>query len=589
MGAFILFDQKQKKELDQEAVRSVFAEKGFADPLVVSLGDSVLHLYRKQLADAVNYYTAGEQSVYAIGTVVYKGLGFRDTLKELLNDYINHAIEYDRIIGSYCVLFYADGQIRILNDALNVCELFTDTKGRFITSSFLAAANAAGKLTIDREASLEKLLTGYIVGEDTLFREIRRVIPSFWKGKWQIHTWGPIHIGDAETDRRKCLEDRIKTVSAYMKDIEKLAEEYKPELGLSGGYDSRMVFAAAQYTWPFKLDVHTHSTEGVEIHNVEKEIVTRIAEKTGVELRIVPTRNLDYYSGEEIEAFLKDGYHFFDGRCAYNMGAFSPTYTRKYKIDTVSGHFLTLNGLGGEMYRNYYMNIKPFVSVRQWMKAKVYPDGVDYVLDRKTFNHIHRYICRKMDRYLPFPWKRIATPFQIQRYYSEMRMPDCDALNCNAHNQMEFYLTPFIERSMIEDTYKARRHIGVSGEFQAEMIREMSPVVAAFNTHYGYSFDRKEPLSHKAYMFVRGILPDSIWNLRTNRVMRKGLESNSSRQFFNRVRSKCSFMDRAATYTEKMFPEINFDYLRSDYAMMPNSSYISVVFYQLKERIQEEN
>ena len=188
MGAFILFDQKQKKELDQEAVRSVFAEKGFADPLVVSLGDSVLHLYRKQLADAVNYYTAGEQSVYAIGTVVYKGLGFRDTLKELLNDYINHAIEYDRIIGSYCVLFYADGQIRILNDALNVCELFTDTKGRFITSSFLAAANAAGKLTIDREASLEKLLTGYIVGEDTLFREIRRVIPSFWKGKWQIHT-----------------------------------------------------------------------------------------------------------------------------------------------------------------------------------------------------------------------------------------------------------------------------------------------------------------------------------------------------------------------------------------------------------------
>lgn len=588
MGAFILFDKHHKERLDLSAIQSVFSNKGFTDPYIVTLGESELYLYQKQLVDVKNYYSDGEQSIYAIGTVVYKGLGYHDTLKQLLYDYLTDSIEYDRIIGSYCVIIYANQKIQIINDALNVCELFTDTEGRFITSSFLAAANAVGKLNIDRNASLEKLLTGYIVGEATLFSEVKRIIPGIWEAKWNIHRWGPIIVPDADKDRGKCLLGRVNKITEYLKDIQKLAEEYKPELGLSGGYDSRLIFAATLKAWPFILDVHTHSTEGVQIHHVEREIVTAIAEKTGAKLRVVPTHNLDYYSGSEIEDILKDGYYYFDGRCAYNMGAFSPTYTRKYKIDTISGHHLTLNGLGGEMYRNYLMNIKPVMSTKQWMKAKVYPDGVDYIINKETFNHIHRYICEKMRKHLAFPWRSFITSFQIRRYYSEMRMPDCDALNCNADNQMDFYLTPFIEKAMVEDAYKARKQIGLSGEFQAEMTKMFSPAVASFNSHYGYSFDKKEPLSHKVYMLVRGLLPDFIWNLRINKIVGKNTDQNGNKLFFERVRDKCKFLSEAAEYTEKLFPEINFRYLRTDYAMMPNSSYISVVFYMLKDRINHE-
>ena len=588
MGAFILYDSNRKDELDLLSIENVFSDKGFSEPNIFMLGNSELHLYKKQLVDVQNYYIKDDYSIFVIGTIVYKGLSYSDSLKKLLFDFVHNKIEFNRLIGSYCVLFYVKQKLTILNDALNVCDLFTDKKGRFITSSFLAAANATYKLTINRNASLEKLLTGYIVGKDTLFNEIKRIIPLKYRGQWNIYRWPHINIPKADENRSQSITNRINTITAYMNDIEKLAEEYKPELGLSGGYDSRLVYAAAQKAWDFKLDLHTHNTEEVDIHNIEKEIVKEIADQCGSKLNVVPTHNLDYYSGEEIEEILKDGYFYFDGRCAYNMGAFSPTYTRKYKVDTVSGHGLTLNGLGGEVYRNYYMNIKPIVSTKQWMKAKIYPDGVDLIINRDTFNKVHDYICKKMNFYLPFSWKKSISALKIKRYYSEMRMPDCDALNCNANNQMEFYLTPFIEKTMIEDAYKSRKYFGISGVFQAEMINRLSSIVASFNSHYGFPFNKKEPFRHKAYMLVRDVLPDSLWNLRVNKVVVKNFKNNNNKKFFERVEEKCPFLHEASLLTESLFPEINFDYLRTDYAMMPNSSYISIVFYMLRNRIALE-
>lgn len=585
MGAFALIDKSGKSCLDMQGILQTFSNKGFHEPKLFMLGNFELYLYQKQLVPVDNYYKIGKNAVYVIGTVIYKGLGYSDTIQQLLVDYMDNKIVYDQLIGSYCVIFYVNQKIKILNDALNVCKLFHDSGNIIISSSFLAVANGFRKLTINREASIEKLLTGYIVGEETLFNEIRCLIPSTYNGKWNIHKWPDWTIPNADRKKENSVAGRTEKIKEYFKSIEGFSKEFKPELGMSGGYDSRLLLAAALDTWPFKLDMHTHSTEGVHIHEVEKKIVQQIAEKTSTKLSIVPTHNMDFYDGKEIERILLDGYYYFDGRCAYNTGAFSPTYTRKYKLETVSAHLLTLNGLGGEVYRNYYMNIKPLVSIKQWMKAKVYPDGVDFVIDRHTFRTIHTYICQKMNKYSSFEWKDFATPFQIKRYYSEMRMPYCDSLNCNAHNQMEFYLTPFIERSMIEDAYKARAFTGLSGEFQAAMITKLNPTVASFKSHYGFPFSKKEPIKYKSYMLLRDLLPDSIWNCRINRIVKKNMNNNENRLYFERVREKCEFLKAATEYTEKLFPEINFDYLRADYAMMPNSSYVSVVFYMLRDKL----
>lgn len=590
MGAFFFYNPASFSDSKIDEVKDLFTRKGFREPRIFQCGKWDLLLYQKQLFEHTNYLTNDKASIFVVGTVVYKSYGYDETIKHLLEDYCNNSVEYEKLLGNYCILFYKDDSLYWINDALNVYEVFEDTSGTFLTSSFLAASYAKDCLTIDRITAQEKLLTGYIVGENTLFNEIKRIMPQSHphSSNWRCHTWDAISIQGYEKDRKVSIQRQAESIKHYFTNIEQLAKTYKPELGLSGGYDSRMIFAAAQDVWPFKLDVHTHSTEGVKIHDIEKEIVKDIAKKTDTHLQIVPTHNMDYYSENEIENILIDGFYFFDGRCAYNMGAFSPVYTRKYKCETMSGHGLTLNGLGGEVYRNYYMNIKPVMSTKQWMKAKVYPCAVEDILTKDKFNTIHNNICRKIDKYLPIHWGKVISNFDTRRYYSERRMPDCDALNCNAHNQMEFYLTPFIEKRIIEDAYKGKKHIGISGQYQADIINELNPLIASFSSHYGYSFDRREPLKHSIYMIIRGLLPDSLWNLRCKRITRKTKGNNANLKYFTRVREKSGFLDEAAKYTEKLFPEINFENLRLDYAMMPNSSYISITLYMLRKKIVEE-
>lgn len=585
MGAFFLYSKNQNK-YDMDAVKKVFENKGFSNPAVFELNHSLLLLYKKQLVDVDNYVTDGTNYLFSIGTLVYKKQGYTASLHSLLSDFVAGAVCREELLGNYCVIFYSGNKIHVLNDALNVCELFEDKDSGILTSSFLAAASAQNKLTVNRIACQEKLLTGYIVGTDTLFNEVNRVFPSVKKERlhWNVEAWNKITVPPADINRKDSIQNRALKIGEYFKSIEPLAKEFKPELGLSGGYDSRLLYAASFKAWPFKLDVHTHSTEGVHIHDVEKKIVQEMAAAKGSALNIVPTHNLDYYNGDEIEQLLKDGYYFFDGRCAYNMGAFSPVYTRQYKMRIVGQHRLTLNGLGGEMYRNYFMNIKPFVNSKQWMKAKIYCNGIDCVIPKETFKILHKNICRKMNALLPFKWGHFVSNFKTRRYYSEMRMPDCDALNCNAHNQVEFYLTPFIEQDMIVDAYKGRKMIGLSGQYQADIICKLDVETASFDSHYGYTFNQKEPLRHTAYMLVRGLMPDSIWNARISRSYKKH-STNNNLKYFNRVREKCAYLDEAAEYLEMMFPEINMDRLRMDYAMMPNSSYIAVVMYELRDKI----
>lgn len=590
MGAFFLY--KKTAVIDLGSVKQLFAKKGFDEPYHFDLGSSYLLLYKKQLLAESNFLEHDGCFLFVIGTIIYKGKNYTRTKELLFDDFYHNKIEKHKLQGNYCAIFYDGHTITLMNDSMNVQHLFTDEANQFITSSFLAAVYAVkGKLTLNRMACYEKLTTGYIVGEDTLFNQVYHITKEKQASfkDWRFITWEPVETPSRfDNDGLKNSAARqVEAITGYMEGIKELAEQYRPEIGLSGGYDSRLLYAAALKAWPFNLSVHTHATEGITIHQIEKEIAKSMADAKGSPFRMVPTKNMNAYSEAEIEDILKDGLYFFDGRCAYNMGAFSPVYTRKYKKETIGDCRLSLNGLGGEMYRNYYMVCRPIINIKAWMKAHVYCACIDDVFVRHgDFEKMHQNICRKMEKELGFPWRKWVSNFLMRRYYSELRMPESDALNCNAHNQLAFYLTPFIERTLVEKAYKGYKYIGISGEYQTEMLRQMDESLAQFQSHYGFSFDRREPLKYKVYMLVRGLLPDFVWNIRVRLITRREGLKNRNYRYFNEVVNRCEYFKKATQFTEALFPEINFNVLRSDYAMMPNSSYISVLLYELRDKLE---
>lgn len=591
MGAFFLYNRSVV--LDIESVKLIFQKKGFSAPRHFDLGASSLLLCQKQLVDETNYVEGDGCALFIIGTVIYRGKNYTETKASLLRDFQNDTLDKGALQGNYCLLFYDGTGVTLLNDAMNVQHLFANKAQQFITSSFLAAIAAVPeKLRLNRMAFLEKLTTGYIVGEETLFEQILHITRTMQNlseiGLWRFLTWDAVSLPKV-FDRRGRKDSAARQVAAikeYLQGIQALATQYKSEIGLSGGYDSRLLYAGTFRAWPFKIAVHTHATKGVSIHDQEKEIVRQMATAKDSQLKIIPTNNMDSYKGTEIEEILKDGLYFFDGRCAYNMGAFSPVYTRKYKLGVVGDYRLTLNGLGGEMYRNYYMVARPFIRCKEWMKAHVYSQCIDMVFrNQGDFEKMHRHICGKMERELGFSWQGWIPNFHMRRYYSELRMPDCNALNCNAHNQISFYLTPFIERELLEQAYYGTRYIGISGEYQAEVLRQMDAELAAFPSHYGFNFIRHEPFKYKLYMSIRGWLPDVIWNARVRFITKRRKEARALK-YFRAVAAKCNYLRNAASFAESLFPEIDFDELRKDYAMMPNSSYISVLLYEFRNHLE---
>jgi hypothetical protein len=75
-----------------------------------------------------------------------------------------------------------------------------------------------------------------------------------------------------------------------------------------------------------------------------------------------------------------------------------------------------------------------------------------------------------------------------RRYYGRVRMPDNASNVSNAYNQVAFLLTPFIELNAVQEALKASRYIGAGGAYEAAMIRELAPAIAAVHSQYGYSF-----------------------------------------------------------------------------------------------------
>ena len=117
MGAFFLY--KNRADIDLESVRQAFEKKEFGIPAVFNLNDMTLWLCRKQLVTDVNYLTDTDgSSLFATGSVVYKGLSYRDMLQTLLDDYLHDQLDLNELIGSFCLIFHVKGEARVLTDWL---------------------------------------------------------------------------------------------------------------------------------------------------------------------------------------------------------------------------------------------------------------------------------------------------------------------------------------------------------------------------------------------------------------------------------------------------------------------------------------
>lgn len=558
MGAFFLF--RSESALDLPGAKKVFSEKGFAPPNEYRLADRTLWLYRKMLPGIDNFFSDdGGASVFCCGTLAYRGLGYRSSLVRLLADFRAGVIDKDRLQGNFCALFWDGRAITLLADSQNAQHVFMDESGDCLSSSFLAVLAASpNRRQIHRAAALEKLATGCIVGPDTLVEGIQQVDAALFESLPEKTGIQVIPRGSLRADRdfhREGFEDSVQrqvgALRRYFADIQALHEEQSGELGLSSGFDSRLLLALSR-SFGAPIPLHTHCSGTA--HDEEIRIVEKLARLGNHLLTKVPTRQMEALEEGRFSEVLHDNLYFFDGRCCNDMGSYSETYTAGYRKQVLGPNRLSYSGLGGEIFRNGFGTPGHRFAWSAWLGSMVfYPFAWEAVGGAEPAERLQRSIDRKVALRLGIEWPRRADRYLTRAYYAAVRMPDCASNVANAYGQVAFVLTPFIERPIMEEALRGDPYIGSGGAYEAAMIDRISPELAAVESHYGFPFARV-PATHLLQTGLRGWTPLELRRQRMRWLNRDEPRNLGWRRYREHVSASPALQDLHAVLRET-FPD----------------------------------
>lgn len=509
MGAFFLYHKST--QINEANVDELYIRKGFKKPYSFLIGDYYLKLFKKQLIDIPNYYTDNTYNIFVCGSLFYKDLSYGASLKELLSDFINNKLDAQKLRGSYVILFYnsSSNEILFYIDPAFIKNVFFDPERKIISSNFLALIEAIPDFySIDRLAVIENITTGHLISPDTYVAEVKKLDKvNFSTLEFQFpgiyfNLLIPSII-DSINNRDEAINYANQQLSEYFKGIRKLTDEFGAHIGLTGGFDSRLLLMHGR---KYLSNLVTNSfwrPESLDYQNAK--------ELAGV-------AGLKFYSFEKesfekpcINEMLHDSFYFLDGQIRSQNRWDEEFSLAEYNASLTRGYNVGFHGCGGEQYRNadhFYRpkSLRSFI-LYSWMFRQCEDPFLDDDLKWQIYNNIEKKIRRitgigeeKVDLY-------ILKHIQNEIWNSANR-----TFRMNVLNQQQFYFAPFTEYSISNTAYKFVPFLGKSLSFQIEMMRRVDKQLSSVKTNYGFNLLEGESLLHKLIPFFINWTPMKLFN-----------------------------------------------------------------------------
>jgi hypothetical protein len=511
MGAFFWY--RTDSDLDLESAESCFAAKGFAKPLIRRLGPYSLWLYKKTLVGVENYLETSEGSVYAVGTVVYKRLDYRDSLKALLSDFLAGALNFDELLGCFFLLFERDQKCYFLTDLAGQQSIYYNVDQSVLSSSFLASIYSSPRpLHLNKLAIAEILVTGNLIGPDTCIQEIKRFSvrsPQRLNGL-RLLKIPALSIPDSCTKAyHLCLDEQIGMLEDYLRSIKRFAAHWGVSSGLTGGLDSRLLMILTLR----HLDNFQFFTTWLKVKTRDFLITEKVAKAAGQKLVILPvTDPLDMDPEQALET-LQQSFLFFDGLVRTHHLWIQEINTRSYRERLLNDKRIGFNGVGGEQYRNQERMILPRWNFQKWLEYDlVYQNAGDCFHNTSSKREFFEYLGSKIRTDLGIHKISSIDHLAIKRYFNEIYNPANRTVRMNAENQIAFFLCPFTEYQVSREAYKIIPHLGAFQKFEADMINTLSPALASIETHNGFPLNKGDPWMTQLASLAGELIPKGIYN-----------------------------------------------------------------------------
>jgi len=581
LGAFVLY--KKNETIDLAELRKGFEERKFSEPSAFDLGSFKLLLYKKIVVNAVNFLSQGGNSVFVTGTLVYKQKSYSESLALILEDEINSRLNHNQLIGHFTIIFFIKGKLSVIKDRANSYNVFYDKDKTILSSSFLAVANACTKkLSPDKNAITEILITGSLIGPSTVFNEIKKIEEfncPFFEGV-KIEFANANFIALKNSDYNTCINEQIKTLDGYFEATKELANSVGVDSGLTGGFDSRLLFILGTKHYK-SISFHSHWRK---VRSLELECAEKICEKQKEPLQVVPVLHPIDMTEEYLIDVLNEAFYFYDGQVRAHCYWTEEYNTLTYRKKVISNNGLGLHGIGGEQYRNEERMIGKW-NAKNWIKYDlIYKYSGECFLNTNDKEVFYEYYTDKVSKALRIKMKGSVDHLTVKRFLNEVYIPANRATRTNAENTVMFFLSPFAEYAVAQKAYEVIPHFGLSTDFQKDMIKTLDPAIAAVESDYGYNFYDGEPFKLKLATIIKEILPKAL----LYKLVHKRKSSNND-SIYTQLENKFSFFKEYETYLSKLNLSLDLEYLKNKADLAPLIVSIGLVLKKFENKISYRN
>ncbi len=584
MGAF--FIRNKYKAPNTNPALDLFSEMGFAAPTSFEVGQWVIYVYPKMAATAANIVSDNGCTLISAGTPIYRGLDYTGSLAVLLRDYLSDGIDHKQLIGQYTILFCQGNNIAILCDPLGSKHVFTDVNHSMLSSHMLPVCQCYdGELHLNRKAVYEKFLTGIIMPPNTMFEEIIQIDKKTAKsitleeqGIEFIETDSICTLRSGSKTFRECLDEQADTLRKYYELLSNAGRD-GIDIGLSGGYDSRLVLACLNKFYKGMIHLHSHATENV--HRKDLTIANQMADYVGVPCHTVATKKLCHC--DQVDEVLRKSILYFDGRSSFSIGGCGEVYTASYRKESTECIPFTLTGVGGELYRNVFDIGFRKIRFDRFMEDKVFSPNFRKAISDDLYRELKDDIITRAASRLDVDQSSRESKAIAHRYYCEIMMPDGQGVALDAYNQVSCCVAPFLEPRVIAKGYEAVPFHHSGGEFEGKLINSIDPGLAALPSSYGYPIG-KRPVKAKIKESLRTHIPSSAWKCLS--AFLKWKDAFCINSALNEFYANSQTLIEAYVYMTELFPEINFTFLLRSNEEIRMTQFAAMTLYTLKGRIK---
>ena len=577
MGAFLLC----RNNVNTQPAQEVFAKKGVHHPQLYHLNGWDLQIFAKASQDRPQIYEQGESLIAVVGTMMYRAQNAQDSAQSLLRDFIGGSVDRAELYGQYTVIFYHDGKLSLLCDPLFCKHVYFDESCNAFSSSLSALCRLfPEKVSADHDAFLEKLITGVIVAPDTAVKGVRQLCTSQVQRINQMDlnvSILPGHQREKEICFDRCgfeesVKRRNRKLCEYLEKWKPFFRDGKVDLGLSGGFDSTLLFCLLNRVFPGQVHIHSHSTG--HVHDHEKACAVKMCNCENIDCNVVQTKELTAL-GEDLDALMQTNLYYFDGMTSFDIAGFSETYSSAYRLSATQNSRYTMTGVGGELYRNKFAYKRVIHSGVRFLEDRFFRLNADCFAKKEEYRRIVEKHIQKAEDILQCKLHGRISQLCARRYYSEILMSDGQGHVIDAFQTASFCVAPFLEKELIDDGYCGIVYHGTFGEYQSAMIRDLSAAVAACRSSYGFSFDYVPP-KERIKIFLRSQVSTKVWN----RIGSMGEKSKTALNYQTLYRQNAK-LKQAVQAMQKQCENVDWQRAVEDRVVVSNLSYLSYFYQEL--------